>query len=459
MPEGFPSGILQENAMKRIIILLLMTLLLACVPTPEEDYVVGKAPSGPTAVGAATEKPATNTALAQDYYEDYATVHKGSLSEIRFAATLEHTDVRSCPVYPLKPVSFDAETVERLISAFAPDTRISVGEGAMTLQDLEKAITETLNNINNIDAKVFESETDREEYLKEEQQELSELQETYRRVRDLPVGFVEASALIEQDKVDFRLIDASGITVARGKLTCGIEAGDPRSSKFSIVWLIDDDAWIDPGEQDEATLKPLCEDWLSRAGVDDFAFNCAEHSREQLTDLIYTRTFPTLPYSAAYGITPLQWRDYDDGALFTEPAWSDESIHFECKNGRVVRVDWVSKSEIGQAAQEVPVMPFPELCHRIVNGLTFQYSVSRDQEEQSHRIEISRIQLGMKRVPVYGSVGQYQLIPVCAVIGRFIIKYRAPEDAEQRILDQNMEWYEVEDVLLVLNAIDGSIVG
>ncbi len=445
--------------MKRFLIILLLTLLLACVPTPEEDYVVGKAPIGPTAVGSATENPAMNTAPAQDYHEDCMTVHKGSLSEIRFAATLEHTDVRSCPVYPLKPVSFDAETVERLIRAFEPDTRIAVGEGEMTLADIETEIAETLNHINNIDAMAFDSEADKAQYLSEEQEILTELQEAYRRVRDLPVGFVEAAALVEQDKVDFRLIDASGITVAKGKLTCGIEAGDPRSSLFRIVRLTDDDAALDPDEQNEAALKPICEDYLSRAGVDGFAFNCAEHRREQITDLFYTRTFPRLPYSVAYGITPLQWRDYDDGALFTEPAWSDESIHFECKNGRVVRVDWVSKSEIGQAAQEVPVMSFSELCHRIVNGLTFQYSVPRDQEEQSHRIEISRIQLGMKRVPVYGSVGQYQLIPVCAVIGRFIIKYRTPEDAEQRILDQNMEWYEVEDVLLVLNAIDGSIVG
>lgn len=434
-------------------------LLLACVPTPEEDYVVGKAPSEPAAGDPLATEFSLNDEPIQDFYEDCVAVNKGLLTEIRFAADLEHFDVDACPAYPLQPVSFDAETVERLISAFAPDTRISVGEGAMTLQDLEKAIAETLNNINNADAKTFESETDRQEYLMEEQQELSELQETYRRVQDLPVGFVEAAALVEQDKVDFRLIDAFGITVAKGKLTCGIEAGDPRSSKFSVVWLEDDDALPDPGEQDEATLKPLCEDWLSRAGVEGFAFNCAEHSREQLTDMIYTRTFPTLPYSVAYGITPLQWRDYDDGMLFTEPAWSDESIHFECKNGRVVRVDWVSRSEIGQAVQEVSVLPFSVLRQRLVNGLIFQYSIPHVQEEQSHRIEISRIQLGMKRVPVYGSVGQYQLIPVCTVIGRFIIKYRTAEDAKQRILDTNMEWYEGEDVLLVLNAIDGSIVG
>ncbi|MBR3037150.1 MAG: hypothetical protein IKI52_00460, partial [Clostridia bacterium] len=33
--------------MKRIIILLLLTLLLACVPTPEEDYVINKAEARP----------------------------------------------------------------------------------------------------------------------------------------------------------------------------------------------------------------------------------------------------------------------------------------------------------------------------------------------------------------------------------------------------------------------------
>jgi hypothetical protein len=445
--------------MKRFLIIVLLTLLLACVPTPEEDYLVGKAPSETVILNTASMDVSADSTPAPTFCVNNVSVDKGSLSEIRFSATLEHMDTAVCPVYPLKPVSFDVETVERLISAFAPDTRISVGEGEMTLADIEAELAETIRHLNNVDTMTFDSEADKAQYLSEEQEILTELQEAYRRVRDLPVGFVEAAALVEQDKVDFRLIDASGITVAKGKLTCGIEAGDPRSSLFRIVRLTDDDAALDPDEQNEAALKPICEDYLSRAGVDGFAFNCAEHRREQITDLFYTRTFPRLPYSVAYGITPLQWRDYDDGTLFTEPAWSDESIRFECKNGRVVRVDWVSKSEIGQAVREVSVLPFSDLFHRIVNGLTFQYSVPCDREEQSHRIEISRVQLGMKRVPVYGSVGQYQLIPACTVIGRFVIRYRAPEDAEQRILDQNMEWYEGEGVLLVLNAIDGSIVG
>ncbi len=198
---------------------------------------------------------------------------------------------------------------------------------------------------------------------------------------------------------------------------------------------------------------------MQAAGVENFAFNDSDRRGDGLRQMYYTRTFPALPYAAAYQITSLQWRDYDDGELFTEPPWSDESIMLLCKNGRVLRVEWCSKSEIGSAGHDVPILSFEELKPKIVNGLTYQWSIPYDKREQSHRIVISRIQIGYKRVPVYGEAGRYQLVPTCTVIGGIVLKYRTAEDADQRVLDENAEWFEEECVLLVLNAIDGSIVG
>ena len=93
---------------------------------------------------------------------------------------------------------------------------------------------ETLNHINNIDTKEFETEADKEQYLQEEQAFLAEMQQAYRDMQNVTVEFVDAAALTERDKVDFQLIDASDQTVALGKITCGIEAGDSRASLFTI---------------------------------------------------------------------------------------------------------------------------------------------------------------------------------------------------------------------------------
>ena len=444
--------------MKRTICILLCLAFLACQPTPEVEYVVGKVPPKPEATAQTKSIEDTfDNEPAPTYYEDRIAVNKGALTEIRFVAALENMDVNICPIYPLTPVSFDAETVDRLIRAFAPDARISVGEGSMTLQDIEKEIAETLDHINNVDTMEFESEAAKEEYLREEQEYLSELQEAYRRMQNVTVEFVDAAALTARDKASFRLVDASGQTVAQGNTSCGIEPGDPRASFFGLQRK--EATFIaDPGPQDVAVLQPICEAFLQDAGIEGFTF-CGVEPRGELSELIYTRSVGELPYAAAYGITALQWRDYDSGELFPEPAWMDESISFLCIGGRVSTISWLSKSDVGQPMQEMPVLPFSEMKQRIVNGLTFQWSMPLDEAQESQRIEISRIQLGMKRVPVYGSVGRYQLIPVCTVIGRFVQKYRSPQDNPQIILDANYEWYGQDNVLLVLNAIDGSIVG
>ena len=437
--------------MKRIIILCLsLALLLACVPTPEEELVVGKAP-----IASAKTESVKKVESALTNYEECIAVDKGSLSEIRFSAILENMDVQTSLIYPLTPVSFDAETVERLIRAFAPDTHISIGSGKMTLKDVEKAIAETLNHINNVDTMEFESEADKEQYLQEEQEFLSEMQQAYRDMQNVNEEYVDAAALTEREKVEFTLVDASGQTVALGKMTCGIEAGDSRASLFTIARKEENDVSGDLEILDSSEVQLICETFLQSAGIEGFAFNEVASERE----VVYTRSVGRLPYAAAYGITALQWRDYDDGELFAEPSWLDESIVFFCKEGLVVSVTWRSKSDIGSAVQEVPILPFSDLKQKIVNGLTYQWSMPLDDTEQSHRIEIRRIQIGMKRIPVYGAVRQYQLVPVCSVIGRFVQKYRSSEDNPEIILDANNEWFGDDNILLVLNAIDGSIVG
>lgn len=442
--------------MKRMLVILLaLVVLAACVPTPEEEYVIGKTLDRSESSEAVPGADALREALTS--CQETVAIDKGALSKINFDAVLENMDVASAPIYPLTPVSFDAETVDRLVRALVPDARIAVGEGKMTLADIEQEIAATLNHINNVDTMTFESEADKAQYLAEEQEILSELQDAYRKAQGTQIAMTDAAALVTQEKVDFTLLDASDHAVAQGRITCGIEAGDPRSS-LCHIWRTDD---LSPelGEQDAEALQPLCEAFLRSAGIDGFAFGGSERRGDQMRQMYYSRTFPDLPYSAAYGITSLQWRDFGIGELFTEPGWSDEAICLLCKNGRVISVDWCSKSEIGSAGRDVSILSFEELKPKIINGLTYQWSIPYDKWEQSHRIVISRVQIGYKRVPVYGATGQYQLIPTCTVIGGIVQKYQTTEDAGQRILDENLEWFEEECVLLVLNATDGSIVG
>lgn len=426
-----------------------LLLLCACVPTPEEEFVAAKTEPHPIQTEAVQ-----SSAFPARCDKTFA-IDKGLLTEIRYAAEIERPEYDSFPIVRVTPVSFDGKTVECILSAFAPDTRIVSGADS-TVTDIEAEIQETLDHIDNVDAKTFESEEAKEHYLAEERELLAELQEAYRNAQGTEPIEMDCAALAAQDRIDFSLIDGEGNTVARGRLVCGLETGDPRASKLQLQIP---GAEPNAAEQsdDEQSLT-LCEAFLQAAGIQDFAFSQTEQQREIHT-FVYTRTVEGMPYTNAYRVGNVQAEESFDESLRTEPYWLDESIRLICIGGRVASVEWCSKCDYASTAQNAAVLPFDEVLRKITNGLTFRYSTPVDEAEQSHRIVVESMQLGYKRVPVYQAVRAYQLIPVWSITGRTVQKYRDASDNSELILDANNEWTGSGTILLVVSAIDGSIVG
>ena len=176
---------------------------------------------------------------------------------------------------------------------------------------------------------------------------------------------------------------------------------------------------------------------------------------------VFTRSIDDVPYSEAVDITWLQSRDYSDGAMSAEPFWLDESIRFTFCNTNLLSVSWYSKCEYGPSLRtNVPLMSIDVAKQRITNGLVFQYSIELTEGELSHRLIVDRVQLGYKRIPAANALREYELVPAWTIIGRTVPKYRSPSDAPDLILDANLESIPEDDsILLVVNAIDGSILG
>ena len=446
--------------MKKISFILLMVVFIcSCVPTPEEEFVVGKQPNRAEMITQNEDTSLIKQELSNEtLYEERVPINKGSLREIQFEARIKSINLSDCSIYRIIPVSFDETTIGQIINAFAPGARIALGDESFTVEDIKDSITHTMFQIDNIDTYEFESEEEKERFLEELKQDLKDLQEAYLKAQDVDIEFIRYEALTKFEKASFVLIDESGKTIAQGLLTCGIESGDPRSSVLSLNNL--GPAVAESEKTDSNQIISVCDAFLKKAGIEGFEFNQilteADNSR-----IVYSRTVAGIPYSYAFEMTELQSLDYFEGSLFPEPYWLDESIQFTCRNNQVDGFTWYSKSECGSAIQDhVAFLQFDEAKEKIINGLAFQYSVPDDEREESHRIVISTVQLGYKRVPTYNAVGQYELIPAWTVMGRKIWKYRRAQDAPDLVLDQNNEWsYRFEGVLLVINAIDGSIIG
>lgn len=449
--------------MKKMVLLLLLLLagiLCSCVPTPEEEVVVGKLPSRTERMEQNAHKSVTEQELSSEaVYEECVPINKGFLREIQFEAKIKSVNLSDCSIYTITPTSFDETTIEQIIHAFAAGTRMALGDESFTIEDIQESIAHTLLQIDTIDAYEFESEAEKERFLEALRQDLKDLQSAYLKAQDAEIEFIRCEDITKLEKAPFMLIDDSGKTVAQGILTCGIELGDPRSSVLSLYYL-GSDVNERAEEPDARQIASNCDVFLKTAGIEGFELNQILTEADN-TRIVYTRTVAGIPYSYAFEMTELQSLDYFEGSLFPEPYWLDESIQFTCRNNQVDGLTWYSKSECGSAVRDhVAVLPFDEAKEKIVRGLTFQYSLPIDEMEESHRILISTVQFGYKRVPAYAAVGQYELIPAWTVIGKKIPKYRRAQDAPELVLDANNEWaHGFEDVLLVISAMDGSIIG
>lgn len=438
---------------KLVIVCLIVFTFCACVPTPDTDVVIGKADYD---IHHTHSSDSNGSIDISNGWDEIVYPQKGYLSEIRYNTNIS-IDYQNLSIIKVSPVSFDSDTIKRVLDTLAPNTRIILKD--VTKEDLEALIADILSELNNIDTLEFDSPDDKEHYRTELLQELDELKDIYANTEDNNQDTIlDYSALIEYEKVNFLLVDDMGLSKAQCRLTCGIEKGDSRASKLSITFSDNNSLSFDFADQDSLTTK--CKEILDTMQLNEFEFNQIQTQAEKQV-YIFTRSFDDVPYSEAVDITWLQSRDYFDGAMSAEPYWLDESIRFTFYNTKLLNISWYSKSEYGPSLRtNVPIMPIDEAKLRITNGLVFQYSIELTGGELSHRIIVDRVQLGYKRIPAANALREYELVPAWTIIGRIIHKYNSPSDVPDLVLNSDNEnIIEDDGVLLVINAIDGSIIG
>ena len=134
--------------MKRIIVLLLVTLLLACVPTPEEEYIVNK---GDDTVEQKLNEPqgdANNSAARQtfpDRWDEDPIVENDRLIVRANTAIHVRTD-GLYPVYRTRPTEITKEMVENVAIKFL-DKPTASSEALLTKEDWGRALQQYLDLI------------------------------------------------------------------------------------------------------------------------------------------------------------------------------------------------------------------------------------------------------------------------------------------------------------------------
>lgn len=451
--------------MKRIIIVLLAALmLLACQPTPEEEAVVNKAEARPAISvqpdgdpEAAQEEP---SALFPSHWTEDFTPNRPNLT-VSVDADVDAVGRQYYNIYRLTPVSFTPEQVDTFYrctlggakaAAYQHDSH---GNNYPFIGQLDAEARELVGLINLSDEELIANGTDPDAIAGTRaywQSELSELKKRY-------------PEAIEPDYIeDFAAFSASRDGLTEGALfspDTGDEIGsfgfstvtkndDPRDGVLSMqIW---EDVLKTPSEAfpehtgtKEGSVE-LGETLLRQLGLNDFTLNRID--RDPGTGhfiLYYTRSFDGIPYSSAIADTPITVMDGPTRSLLYERYWRDEQLQLTTGDYGIQICEWISSCVPGEAVRAEQALPFERIQELFRRDIGYVVDYDATYGDRTLDMQVEAIQLGYKRVPVKDHVGSYEVVPVWTFSGAYCVNggktpvYRG--------------------VLLVLNAIDGSIVG
>lgn len=455
---------------KLIVTIMILSLLLACVPTPEEEFVVNKSD------GTLEDK------LSSDPVAEFTTelntqeVGRSPLYDVLGAPgrwTME-TETRSVPFADLTIIA-DAEVVlpnvgkvsvyetaqwgfsEATLKAVA-DTLLGDGERyafeeGFLKSEWEERIKRRQKRIEYIQAHPEQYEGWFEEALEDERELLSQMSEQY---TNAPAdyactpwnGSYKNGCMTRVSEGVYAKLRVTGDRLIFHWTTM-------RSTPRGLYDYLPDKA--DGSAALEA--RTVAEAFMERAGLSEayriervkgllpapeLRENDDEISGYEITFLPMYSGITAAPYWTGHGSDTAQQAAIKKG-LFEEPDYDakigPEYISLVVENGQIVYVDWSNHFECGECINEnVPLLPFADIERVIKNAIFTEHFLD---EGVNDTVRIVRIEFNMMRVRQKDAENTFYFLPVWDVLAYSTVW----NDAEPA------HFYSA---YVTINAIDGS---
>lgn len=455
--------------MKRIFALLLcLALLTACVPTPEEEFVVNKGDGKLEAmIGETTPAPSfdgVQNSLAdmlgapQTVQDSFTVQIYGGTMDVVLDAAVEVPNVQTVPVYRAS-LGWDAMKDRREI------VKAVLGDEVQRLDTFRAALLRCEYEIQYYNAWLADLEAGKRRFeapmtLEDEKESVNQnLTSTWRMMEELrdqagdPVpwdGSFEAEngllnlwhepyLLLFFDRDGYRFVQFSDLTLnvygwsAAGRAPTEadqpmIDAAKAMFSKFS-----------------DLPVEPFGIESGSRSSVMVFAFERAG--------------IPCLPLRYDHG-DDVGYTEVMGDAQFSE-GFGQEQISAGCEDGRIGSLIWENPLYVtGTENENVTLMPFDKILQIFKSHIRSAYFMVVDERtgEASHVcMTITGVRLSYARVNKKDS-SDYYLLPVWDFLGYVDILNWSDDPAENDALNRSRratQWYSS---FLTINAIDGSII-
>ena len=446
--------------MKRIIILcLLCTLLLACVPTPEQEYVVNK---GDNVLESAIEQNGAGFSV-EDYrstlpkrWEETPKSHRKDIS-ICIDASVLFPDADALPTVEIAPRGNDLDAILWLGEHMADGAyfgKIPVDANGEKLRTRDVILSAIASNNDRIDrAKEMHPEFTEEElvvYREGIARENASLQAEYRNAPDVTIERIDdMSVLREHSMIEIGLFSKSNHRIA--DVTLVFDPQNPQREQLTI-WGGGTDPeciayWPEPIDDADTAIR--CGDQILKELGYDAHYTVANTTEGSVgIGVTYAPIYRGVCYSLGTGTDPLA--SYEE--YFPEDTLE---LMFVKGTGILRFVQWIGNSRfVRETSENVALLPFDVVQTVVENDLGELLSWTNE-NVQSRTVMVTEIKLEYKRVRVQNDRKRL-LVPAWTVVGTVTDRgvLYDPDTGETAPFKREI----ISGTLLVINAVDGTLI-
>lgn len=476
-----------------IILILVISCVSACQPTPQKEIVINKNDGELIKVIEDTanyESPQVpkSTYIEEDFFTQNSNVH------FRIDADVTFPKVNELPVVYINPKNISQDLADRVLNILIGNNVLYKKTDEKVKSQVEKEIESIQYNIENVYPEYKQSDPDEYEYLinrdtdylkklyilLETAPELpNEIASRYFDAPDLSKYAGENEPLIENGSLTQEEVNEIENNAFTGQqIIEGIaDLGKADFARIEIFKYseVNQGVWFKNGEVDkhfvyEKTVDGIDEqkalqiaiDTIKNIGIEGFrichkgyavTFDGGRDNQQYAYNFLFKRVINDVMVSY---IGESKYKS--DSTRYSEP-WGDETIQVIVDDSGILFFKYRNPIIIDETANEnVKVLPFEQVLEIFQNQMKIGYAFNDDEHILEQSVTIDRIELGLSRIARQNHQG-FMFVPAWNFYGYETYTYDEQQPGGWQLDENNqVELKEYATSFLTINAIDGSLI-
>jgi hypothetical protein len=435
--------------MKRLFLIFLsLVLLLACVPTPEQEFVVNKGDAAAVHVDPDYLLQDTLADVPEQWTAEFS-FRDGTVT-VHIDAVVETPDVDRFPIVEVTPVAVDAQIAAGLLNRLIPNGSILIPNQsgqAYTVEDVDRWIEQVRLLLAHTDEMSFASIDERDAYINTQNAELERLFEMRRTAEEGAVTAVDNYALLKRyGAMQCRVLDARGTECA--DLLWKPQAEETSDKRESVLHIDALSAACRLADHEIETVeegRQLADELIDELGISD---------RYVCVSVMDGKNWICFCYGVQYGgiaASPFTETVIDVGSY--RVPWPNEMLQIRLnRNDGRASASYVSPSKIVGELGNAALLPFSEIQEQFEKDMKASYAWM-DDGTVSAEIAVTRVSLGYYRVPMKDAPDRYALIPAWTFEGSRTTSEKSDNGVDLFANENDLK----NNVLLIISGVDGSL--